>query len=640
MIRKLDPSISNKIAAGEVVERPAAVVKELVENSIDAGATAITIEIKDAGKSYIRISDNGSGIPYEELPLAFERHATSKIDSVEAIYKISTLGFRGEALASIASVSRVELVTKTKNDETGHKVTVNGGVLGSAEQIGTTDGTTLIIRDLFYNTPVRFKFLKSNQAEQSVIVDLVNKLALSHTEIRFTLIVDGREAYRTDGKAKLQNALMHIYGRELVRHMIPVEAKTDKYVISGFVSKPSYTRGNRKYQMLFVNGRYVKSDDIQKTVNNAYKGLTTIGKFGVYALAIETPFDHVDVNIHPSKTEIRFKEPLAIEGFLFTTIKHALMGVDLVPKVTLSDKVASVETTTSRISVENRPEPPVRTKESAVYIPDSVQVPVYQDSVKEPEAMLDMTITGDIMAKLDAALTDETFDDLVTDDLITDFFDTQPTPRTDEGEQVALDVTPVELSTLYDDLHVIGTLFSTYIICERGHSAFIVDQHAAHERVLYEQFISAFKEDRVESQMLLQAFVYEGDLASRADQEDAIRWLMRLGVTVEPFGEHAWVIRSVPVIKGVPLSQDTIQSLLDRFEEEKSETLNSHFAEDVIRASCRAAVKARDVLSLSEIQGLFSLLKTLENPYTCPHGRPIIIEMTEKEFEKKFKRIQ
>ncbi len=719
MIRKLDPLISNKIAAGEVVERPAAVVKELVENAIDAGATQISIEIKDAGKALIRVSDNGSGIAIGELPLAFERHATSKIETVEDIYCIETLGFRGEALASIASVSRVECITKAETDEAGTRVSVHGGILSDHEPVGTTQGTTFMVRDLFYNTPVRYKFLKSNQAEQTAIVDLVNKLALSHVGISFTLIVEGREAYRTDGRGKLINALLAIYGRSLIDHLIPIEKAIEGFEISGYISKPSYSRGNRNYQMLFVNGRYVKSDALQKTIFNAYKGLMTIGQFPAFALHITMPFDQVDVNIHPSKTEIRFKEPLAIEGFLFTTIKAMLMSVDLVPKSSFGGGQTPVAKQ-GQGQMQGQMQGQIQEKRIEQGSPldltihgdllakldedfrrsDGIVSDGFQEAINKAsrendkkqwqDEPLDYTIPGDIVAKLDEDfghnekqsqfegdgetenLSQKTEDLQGTqglhgaqeiqgaqagngtqetngakdalnlgevDRFLVEFFAKEAVKEQELAhEQISLPVTQQAKETLYDNLRIVGQLFATYIICERGQSAYLVDQHAAHERILFEDFIRSFNAHTVESQMLLAPFVYQGDVAHYAHQETAMAWLAQLGVMVESFGEREWVVRAVPIVHGEPLSQMAVVSLIDAFEEYKENVMEARFVEDVIRQSCKAAIKANHVMSHREIEALFEALKPLENPYTCPHGRPIIIEMPAKEIEKKFKR--
>lgn len=608
-IRRLDPIIANKIAAGEVVERPSAVVKELVENAVDAGASQIAIEIKEAGKSLIRVSDNGSGIAIDDLLLAFERHATSKIAAVEDIYRIATLGFRGEALASIASVSRVECITKTQAAEAGVRVFVTGGFLSGFEAIGTNRGTTMIVRDLFYNTPVRYKFLKSNQAEQTAIVDLVNKLALSHPQISFTLTVDGRELYRTDGKGKLLHSLIAVFGRTMADHLVAIEAQAEDFSLSGFVSKPSYTRGNRNYQMLFVNGRYVKSEALQKTLYNCYKGLMTVGQFPAYALHLTLPFDGVDVNIHPSKTEVRFKDVVAVEGFVFSAVKNRLMSIDLVPKAAVP---------------QGRPQIYANQSDTGRYWPAA--------RVKE-------TLEGN-QDQGSAGAEDQAPVDL--DALVGAFFEARTQVEAVQAvtatEQIALALEAFDRTTLYDDLAIVGQLFDTYIVAQRGTSAYLIDQHAAHERVLFEAFLHQFKTQTLESQMLLVPYIYTGDVVYHSEQTRALEWLMSLGITAEVFGERDWVVRAVPLVEGQPLNQAAITQLLDAFQHFKGETLQEAFVEDVIRKSCKAAIKANHRLTTAEITGLLKTLKHLENPYTCPHGRPIIIELTQGEIEKRFKR--
>jgi len=619
MIKKLDSMISNKIAAGEVVERPAAVVKELIENAIDAGATYVTVEIAQAGKSLIRVSDNGHGISKNDLTLAFERHATSKISVVEDIYQISTLGFRGEALASIASVSRVECITKTQEDEMGTKFILQGGVETYRESIGTTVGTTLIIRDLFYNTPVRYKFLKSNQAEQSAIVDLVNKIAIANDAVKITLIVEGRELYRTDGRGKLLNTLLTIYGRQFIEQLIPINVSEAEFTIKGYISKPSYTRGNRSYQMLFVNGRYVKSEELQKTIYNAYKGLVTIGQFPVFALNVFLPYDQVDVNIHPSKTEIRFKELISIEGFIFTAIKQALMAIDLVPKSTFDfvqktyiTEPIPIEKTNFNTNIPSMPKAALLNRLDYDYSKatalESANYKQEQIPPKNQEGM---------------------------NPYLVDFF---RSGVLEDSEQIELSVEQKDKDTLYDDLIVIGQLFFTYIVCQRGQSAYFIDQHAAHERILFEQFRESFLNNKIESQLLFTPFVYSSEASQFANQQKGISWLRSLGVEIELFGNQEWVIRTVPIIHNEPMNELAVRAMLDAFGEYDETILLETFIEDVIRKSCKAAIKANYTMSQIEIEDLFNHLKGLENPYTCPHGRPIIVEISQRELEKKFKR--
>lgn len=636
MIKRLDPLVANKIAAGEVVERPAAVVKELVENAIDAGARQIEVEIKEAGKHYIRVTDNGSGIDMSEVALAFERHATSKIQTVEDIYAIGTLGFRGEALASIASVSRMELTTKTKEAQSGYRVTVNGGILSHQQPVGTTDGTTMIVRDLFYNTPARYQFLKSNQAEQSAIVDLVNKLAVSHTEIKFSLTIDNKTLYQTSGNHDLLYALHHVYGKEMTSHMVPVEGQRGPYTIRGLIAKPTYTRGNKAYQMVFVNGRYVKSIDIQAAVNKAYRGLVMVGRFPVFALSLTTPLDAVDVNIHPAKTEVRFKDLAVMDGLVLHAVKTALDQTNLVPKTNLPSPVPAKDQRTLEKEI---PDQPVVTG-----IKEREQTPhhsVYIPSVAPDESLYENVLLADQVDKLSErldqdlfeALDDETIKSTSIDAYITDYF-----TKDEKVEQLTVPIHKEALKP-YDDLIIVGTLFQSYILCQRDQSAFLIDQHAAHERVLFEAFEKASHAGKVETQILLLPIIYEGDWIQKEDQEAAFQWFETLGVSLESFGENAWVIRSVPVIHGQPLTEDAIRGMVDVFHDLKGASIKEHVREAVIKRACKSAVKAKDMLTPVEIKHLFETLNDLDNPYTCPHGRPIMVELTRQEIEKRFKRI-
>lgn len=627
MIHRLSPQISNKIAAGEVVERPSSVVKELVENAIDANATHLTIEIKDAGKSLIRITDNGDGIAPDDLPLLFERHATSKIEKLEDIYSIASLGFRGEALASIASVSRIELITKTATMTRGYRIFVNQGLMAEPEPIGTPDGTTLIVRDLFYNTPVRYKFLKSDQAEQAAIINIVNRLALSHPEIHFSFIVDGKTLYSTDGRDKLANVIHSIYGAQMIKNLLLIDQTLNDMHIYGYISTPQYTRGNRQYQNVFINGRYVISKDVQDAANQAYKMLVTIGKFPAFILNIKMASDALDVNIHPAKTEIKFRDAERVKQAINQVVANALNKHSLVPSATIAperDEPDKAHNKTSKIDDYFQSFQHVKAN-SAVYLPSDKGDIAVADLMYEAEEIYEQNFIEKEPPKPqispEAQAPSEPFSE-----------------GNSEVEQLIIDHPVSYQQTLYDNLRVIGVLFNTYIIAQREDSAYLIDQHAAHERVLYERFIKAFNEDAVEAQHILAPIIYQADRSEYYNIEQSVTMLNQLGITIEPFGDTSWVVRAVPSINGIPFNEQSIYQILDNIKQTGADLVSEQQQDQIIRAACRSAVKARDYLNEAEIQSLFEQLRSYQNPYTCPHGRPIIIELSEREIEKLFKR--
>ncbi|PID80159.1 MAG: hypothetical protein CSB19_00935 [Clostridiales bacterium] len=632
MIKKLSPQICNKIAAGEVIERPAAIVKELVENSIDAGATAITIEVEEAGKSLISVGDNGCGIDGADFNLLFERHATSKIDKLEDIYAIDTLGFRGEALASIAAVSRVEIASKTAMATTGNQLQVDGGRCGARNVVAMNKGTTIRVRDLFYNTPVRYKFLASDRKESNAITGVVEKMMLANPAIRFSYRLDGDVIRSSAGNNQLIDVIHDIYGLEATKKMLPISTKRDAITLHGYISKPEFTRGNRRYQMLYVNGRYVESATLQDCINNCYRTLNTINRFPQFVLHLEMAAGEYDINIHPSKIEIKFRNQMAIETLIEDSIKQCFADNTLVPQVNL-----------------NKAEAPKRESvEDASKIDDYFKL--YNQKMQQSDVYLpNQTVTTtDYCAKEAqrdyAAPTEEAPfnfesepESIPQQDDLDDFFVDQDVEFV---EQTVMEAFVAKRATHYDNLTVVGVLFNTYIICQRDNSAFLIDQHAAHERVLYEQFIADFRESKIESQYLMEPIVYRSDHHTDHYIERMVTDIKRLGIDIEAFGDERWIIRSVPSIKGVPFNEQSIVHILDAIDIYKADAITEHNIENIIMASCKAAVKARDKLSTSEIYALLELLQTYNQPYTCPHGRPIIIELTEYELEKLFKRVQ
>ncbi len=627
MIRRLPPHISNQIAAGEVIERPSAVVKELLENAIDAAATNIYIDIVEAGKTLISIVDNGCGIAKPDLALLFERHATSKITRLEDIYAINTLGFRGEALASIAAVSRVEVISRTTDSAAGYQMQVAAGQISQPQTTACNIGTTITVRDLFYNTPVRYKFLASDRSEAAAITFAVEKMMLAHPAIRFTYRLDGKVIRSSDGDNQLKHVLHSLYGSDFIANMLAVSTKQDDIAIHGYISKPEYTRGNRRFQSLFVNRRYVESSDIQTAVNDCYKTLNMIHRFPVFVLHINLPTNAYDVNIHPAKTEIKFHDIAAVKQVISASINQCLAANSLVPEVKLTHQNSEQQTIDDNDKIDdyfkrfNK-----KISQSEIYAADQMVTPIAGDQLAY---YLPVGENRQVQAeKVTNHYQPDSSDQLFIDD------------DADFSEQVQLDKSVPKRATHYDRLSIVGVLFNTYIICQRDDSAFLIDQHAAHERVLYEQFLDDFRHAKVEAQYLLEPFIYHSDHHTDNYIEQMVDDIKRMGIDIANFGDSSWIIRSVPSIKGVPFSEQSIRLILDAIDINKCEAITEHNLDNIILASCKAAVKAHDKLTHDEIYALLKLLRTYKQPYTCPHGRPIIIELTEYELEKLFKRIQ
>jgi DNA mismatch repair protein MutL len=621
-IIKLNKKISSKIAAGEVIENPSAVIKELVENSIDAKASSITIEIKDAGKSYIRVTDNGEGILEEDVILAFDRHATSKIKSIEDIYAIDTLGFRGEALASIAAVSRLELITKTESAENGVQVSINGGEILSEEKVGSKTGTTIIVEDLFYNTPARIKFLNKNSVEQRRINELVNFLALSNANISFKYIVDDQIRFVTPGKGQLKNVILSIYGKTIAKNMIHIDSTLDQVKIKGYISNLSLTRGNSSLQVFFVNGRYIKSELIKDAIMTAYKTMIPINSYPICFLNININSKDIDVNIHPSKTTIKFTKKGIIKQLIYTSIKSKLLEVNQTPEVNLEDQLFKKTFRESSKSKEEHK----NTKTKDLYAeklkklnkkelsrPDRVE----NNPFKKQKSKNNLEKEAPNFIDLDVF--DVDFDQLEK----IDSENIQEKLRSEE--------------TIYDHLKIIGQLFNTYIISEKDKNLYLIDQHAAHEKVLYEQLMDEFRSKTVHSQLLLSPMTINLTYDEVEFVMEKEKVISNLGIKIESFGRDTILVREVPILFNKPLSNSVIEDIILNIKNEYKSPYETN-TELIIQKSCKNAIKASDQLNLLEIESLIKQLKQLESPYTCPHGRPIIIKIKKDEIEKKFKR--
>ncbi|MCL2699020.1 MAG: DNA mismatch repair endonuclease MutL [Defluviitaleaceae bacterium] len=599
MIKVLENSMINKIAAGEVVERPLSVIKELAENSIDAGATSIEIEIKDGGTSFMRVRDNGKGIPKSEVKTAFLRHATSKIAEIEDLESVLTMGFRGEALSSIASVAQVVLVTKTEEQSSGVKLELDGGDVISETDVGTATGTEITVRNLFANVPARRKFLKKPAAEGGYISDIINKLALGNPGIAFKYINNNSTILQTRGDGNLKNVIFSVYGKEVAGNLIELRYQKQGVTLDGFIGKPSISRGNRNYSLLYINGRYVRSDITQSAVEEAYKTKLTQGKFPFCVMRLGVAPESVDVNVHPTKLEVRFSDEDLIYRSVYAAVDGALRAESLIPVANTGEKQ------------EQRPAREAVTRSVADILYD---MPV-------PESK---PIAAVSFAEGDAD----------------DVRHREPLKRLAMTERV--EQLPVRESAIFTDYRIIGQIFNTYWIIEQGAAVYLIDQHAAHERVLYENLAKTLKAGNVDSQKLVQPIIIPVSQTERQCIRENLEFFSGCGFEVEEFDLNSFVLYSVPFVFGAPSGAGFFIEILDSFGafDKNIEDIYDAKLDKIASISCKAAVKANDRLSGSEARGLIEQALKLENPFTCPHGRPTIVELSKTMLEKLFKRIQ
>lgn len=646
-IKVLDQSTINKIAAGEVIERPSSVVKELVENALDAGANAVTVEIKDGGTSLIRITDNGSGIEKNQIQLAFLRHSTSKIRSVEDLLTISSLGFRGEALSSITAVSQVELITKTKPSLTGVRYLIDGGKEKSIEDIGAPDGTTFIVRNLFYNTPARRKFLKSATTEGGYIGDLLERLALSHPEVSFRLISQGSNKLYTSGNGQLKDVIYGIFGREVTANIMPLEYKGEKFSVSGFIGKPSMVRGNRIHENYFINGRYIKSGVISKAIEDAYSGFCMPKKYPFTCLNFTINPEIIDVNVHPTKMELRFSDSEGIGKEIYQCILDCLSHRNVIPEVVTSEHKISNYTPKPQITgqinsqinnqsnkpvtkvVENRiPEPFEKARTSSLFVFDKPNPYKTSAPIAEKAQVATPPVNNNVNDKeiIKAKLPEKVFvePEVSKAPVQLSFADT---------EKKLLDEKSVP------EHKIIGQLFDTYWLVEFDQKAYLIDQHAAHEKVLYEKYMKRMHEGSIASQQLMPPEIITLNLASGQVLKDNLDYFHSMGFEIESFGGNEYTVRAVPLelygSSGKDMVLEIIDDLMQNSRGKDLETIKDRIA----TMACKAAVKGNNKLNFSEIKTLINDLLSLENPYNCPHGRPTMISMSKYEIEKKFKRI-
>lgn len=713
MIKVLDQNTINKIAAGEVIEKPSSVIKELVENSIDSGATAVTVEVKGGGLSFMRVTDNGAGINKDEVKLAFKRHATSKLVKVEDLLSISSLGFRGEALASIAAVSQVELISKTADDVTGIRYQIHGGAEISSEEIGCPNGTTIVVRNLFYNTPARKKFMKTDATEISYIYDLMCRICMSHPEVSFKFIANGTDKIFTSGNGKLKDIIYHIYGRDITSNLLEINAENDYMKISGFIARPCISRGNRSFEGYYVNHRYIKSAVLTKAIEDAFRTFVMIHKFPFTEINFDVKPDLIDVNVHPTKMELKFVNSQDIYSFTYNAIRETLLFKELIPDVT-PEKDPKPETFKQR-DIGNKPEAFENKRREALaakenknvpangvapassYIPpsgrssESIPAPVrpvievidetksancvredispYKRSVSEnrenvAESNADNQNAGNQNAGNQNTgyqnSGNQNIDSQNTCNKENVNTNTDVSTSQSSDNQALLNnslenTEPVEEKKKYvqQDMfqekfltkearakhRLIGQLFKTYWLIEYDGRLFIMDQHAAHEKVKYEELMSNYNNKKIYSQYLMPPAVVTLSAAEIEFLHENMEMFEALGYQIENFGGREFKLNAVPDnLFGLDGRELFIDFIADASSSAKKVTIDT-FIHKLSTMACKAAIKGNTEISFKEADALIDQLLKLENPYTCPHGRPTVISMTEAEIEKKFKRI-
>ena len=612
------------------MERPASVVKELVENAIDAGATAITVEIKEGGISFIRVTDNGGGIPKEQVPLAFLRHATSKITQAEDLLQITSLGFRGEALSSISAVSQMEVITKAPEDFMGVRYVIEGGQEKALEDVGAPNGTTMLVRNLFFNTPARKKFLKTAMTEGGYVSSYMEQLALSHHNISFKYMVNGQLRLHTSGNANLKDVIYGIYGRDITRELIPAQYEDFGLSITGFIGKPSIARGNRNFENYYINGRYVKSKLLMKAIEEAYKPYMMQHKYPFVCLQYDIHGEDVDVNVHPTKMEVRFQNQSAIYNATYDLITDTLSGKEMIPEVSLTPKQTVVEKVSEKKEEKPLvPEPFEKNRiaeEKTVYAPVGLR-PAKVATKAEPTKVHEPVHQKESYVQMKT--TKEKTEDIL------------PVKRPEDIKAEQMELFDNRLLSKEARVHhrIIGQLFDTYWLVEYDNKFYIIDQHAAHEKVLYERFFKEFANKEFLSQMVSPPALVSLNLQESNLLKANLEIFREFGFEISEFGGKEYSIHAVPAnIYGISVQELFIQ-ILDSLDQEHASKTPDILAERIATAACKAAVKGNNRLSVKEADALIDELLSLENPYNCPHGRPTIISMTKYELEKKFKRI-
>jgi len=590
MISVLPKHVSDKIAAGEVVERPVSIMKELVENSIDAGASSIVVEIKNGGKSYLRVTDNGCGIPANQVVLAFQRHATSKIKEAEDLDHIYSLGFRGEALTSIAAVSRTELITKEPSEKTGTRVLIEGGEIIAQSATGCPDGTTIIVRDLFYNTPARLKFLKPDATESGLIIEFISQMALAYPKIRFRMINNEQPLFSTQGNGDRLQGIHTLYGRINGEKLLSVESNGSIYRLEGYISDPGEHRSNRKSQVFFVNGRVINNKPMERALDKAYAQRLFDGRHPIAYLFLEVPAEDLDVNIHPNKREVRFHRESDVEDFVKSAVVFTLQGREAIPGL-------SKESSTKPSFVQHSQ----KTSEK----------PMNHQQVDIKSLLSSLRVQQQIIAE-------ETLDEIVS------------APNNPMPEKIDHRFHPEALTAM-------GVAFGTYIVATDEDTLYLVDQHAAHERILFEQIMTQMDQQEKVMQTILMPFTVKCSLTESAGAEDWLHVLSEMGYFLEPFGPGTYLVKEIPGFLAYEEAERFLSDFLDHVTDD-TELSDRRVLAKAASSACKEAVKGREHLSSKEIDELLIRLSQCENPLSCPHGRPTFIRFPQVEIERKFRR--
>lgn len=682
-IHVLNQDTINKIAAGEVIERPMAVVKELTENAIDADANAITVEVKDGGKALIRMTDNGVGMNEEDVRLAFTPHATSKIDDAEDLLRVSTLGFRGEALASISSVSQLEMVTKTRNELMGCRYEADGGKERTLEAVGCPDGTTILVRNLFFNTPARLKFLKSSPTEAGYINTLIERLALSHPDISFRFINQNQTKLHTSGNGNLKDVIYHIYGKDITSNLLEVDASEVSCQVKGFIGKPIISRGNRNYMNYFINGRYIKSSTIHKAIEDAYQPYTMQHRYPFTVLHFTVAPELVDINVHPQKMEIRFSDAQGIYQSVYHAISEALKHKEFIPEVSLAAPASKTVPKKGQNTAKPVREPEMFEKKRMQSVQILEEIKKQDERLKQQGVLRETAVYGkrdstEISRETDQSVsnmeqiktTGETVPDMGQKETAGNTVSNmgqpeeientvrnmeQPEnaenalPNTERINEVRYNVHDPVQESFFDEgilsqqaqkeVKIIGQVFDTYWILQYENAMYMVDQHAAHEKVLYERFMKQLSEKKAMVQLLQPPVI----LTLTMQEEQAVKEHMsvfeELGYQIEPFGGREYAVSGVPAHLPQIGNEELLKEVIDAMVDEHSRPTPDILKDKIASMSCKAAVKGNNRLPREQMEELLRELMTLENPYHCPHGRPTMIKMTKTELDKKFKRI-
>ena len=666
-INILDQDTINKIAAGEVVERPSSVVKELVENSIDAGATAVSVTITGGGTTQIRVTDNGCGFDHEDLDIAFLKNTTSKIRCADDLLSVQSLGFRGEALSSIAAVSKLELITKTKQELIGTRYLIHGGVKQDEQEVGCPDGTTFVVNDLFYNTPVRRKFLKSSMTEAGYVNDVMERIALSNPDIAIKFSNNGKLLINTSGNGKLRDVIYGIYGRDIAAELCEVQRTAGELSIQGLIAKPVIARGNRNYENYFLNGRYIRNPLISKAIEEAYRGYMMQNKYPFTALMLQIPSDMFDVNVHPAKLEVRFTQPELIYEFVYQSVRTTVVDRETIHKTSLETQTKPTVKQIPGYAPEpfERHKPAVESKQivppahvtltADLLTNDKTELKPFQQSVYSERKSVNnhendceplIQQHGDSVKEVtekklsEAVILSEA--QYVSEDPVyhvvnkTEPIVTVAEPATNSPEAVQLSFLSEEAKKEH---RMIGQVFSTYWMVEYNDKLYIIDQHAAHERILYEKLIESRKLSEPNAQQLFPPQVITLNLREQEVLDQALPYLLKLGYEIESFGGKEYKVTAVPAELSSIDKKEFLIEFLDSLSESGIPSEPESVYEKIASLSCKAAVKGNQKLSFEEASSLINQLMKLENPFHCPHGRPVTIELSKYEIEKKFKRV-